>query len=287
LKQWLASTPAKRKPRKTVKKHDYLVRNAMFKLSAMGQKLVLFGFSMLPDLTPDFPMNDIEARKIKFSYSEFCDAIGIDINSGSTFEEVKDTINHMADANVFLPRRPGDTRPGFDRYNWFENVGWDNDITGGGYMVFTPTLLERMLEIKYFYAPVILKEVGELKGEYAIRQYEIARSHETEMGKYGNKEGEWSATFALSELRLLFGIEKGKYKQDRDFLKRAVINPSEEVNEAWFNFKIDHEKIKQGRSIVSVRMIYSKRTEKEIQMHKIQEIISDKNNKQEKKHHVG
>jgi hypothetical protein len=120
-----------------------------------------------------------------------------------------------------------------------------------------------------------LKEIGQLKGEYAIRQYEIAKSHESEMGKYGNKPGEWCTTFSLSELRLLFGIETQKYSRDRDFLKYAVINPTEEINESWFNFKIDHELIKQGKKILEVKLCYSQRTEKEISLHNCEQLLLD------------
>ncbi|MDR0909996.1 MAG: replication initiation protein [Spirochaetaceae bacterium] len=268
----LLKTSQRRKSKATVKKHDYLVRNAHFKLSAMGQKMVLYGFSLLPDLTPDFPLEKIEDRTVKFTFTDYCKALGNNPHEGKNLDDFQETLRGLLKTEVYLPDISKVNS--FKAYNWFSSVGYDDELKLG-YMVFTSELLSRLIEAKYFYTPLILKEIGKLKGEYAIRQYEIAKSHETEMGKYGNKEGQWTATFALSELRLLFGIEKQKYSRDRDFLKKAVINPADEINEAWFNFKIDHELIKQGKKILEVKLCYSQRTEKEISLHKCQQLLLD------------
>jgi plasmid replication initiation protein len=267
LHQWLndGSVPI-RKPH-TLKKHDYLVRNAHFKLSAMGQKLVIYAFSLLPPITDTSSVDD---RKVKFSYMDYCNAMGIE-KSGSHLVEFKTVLNEILDAKVFLPNLDGTGQ--FDKYNWFEAIGYDGDETGLAYAVFTDTLIQRMIEAKYFYTPLILQEIGHLKGEYTIRYYELGKSHESEAGKYGNPPGKWSITFALSELRLLFGIEAYKYKKNGDFLIKVVDTPTNEINEAYFNFTINPQRIKAGRTVVAVKLVYATKTAKQIEDDKYQRLL--------------
>jgi hypothetical protein len=256
IKEWLNDGAVPRKSRRTVKKHDYLVRNGRFKLSAMGQKIVIYGFSLLPPITDKFPDNE---RKVKFRYLDYCRTMGIE-KSGPHLAEFQGELANLLNVKVYLP---DSDKKKWEAYNWFEAVGYDNE-SGFAYMVYSSELIKRMLVADYFYSPLILKEIGKLKGEYAIRYYEWGRSHETEAGKYGNKHGKWKVTFALSELRLLLGIEAFKYKKTGDFLLNVVDNPAEEINESYFDFTVDPQRIKSGRSVVAVQLNYASRKQPEL-----------------------
>ncbi|MDR0908595.1 MAG: hypothetical protein LBM77_02405 [Spirochaetaceae bacterium] len=73
-REWLNNelTP-RQKAAKTLKGHQELVREAGYKMAAMGYKLTLYAFSLLPPITPQ---SDPKNRRIKFHYTDYCQASG-------------------------------------------------------------------------------------------------------------------------------------------------------------------------------------------------------------------
>jgi plasmid replication initiation protein len=249
LQSWL-DDGLPRKAKRIVKEHDSLVRVGRYSLSAMGQKLLIYGFSLLPDVRPGM---EKDQRAVKFSYTEFCRAMGIN-KGGSHLEEFVQGIDNLMRAVIYLPKTDNPLDTDINEYHWCTVVGYDKSETGYAYLVFSPDLINRLLDSKYFYTPLLLEEVGKLKGEYAIRHYENVRSHETLVGKYGNSKGKWKYEYSLIELRLIFGIESIKYQNNKDFFKRVVEGPVDELNKADFNFTAEVERIKNGRVLAGVRI---------------------------------
>lgn len=264
-RQWLDNSMSPVRKPKTVRENDYLVRNGHYELSAMANKLIIYAFSHLPQISEISSAKELKTRSVTFTYTDYCTAMGI-TPTGSHFEEFKKELQSILKASVCIPSPSGKS---FDSYNWFEEVGFDGDFTNLAYIAFSDTLVQRLIDVQnVFYAALDLKEVGALKSQYAIRFLQWARSHESEVGKYGNPPGIWSVSFALSELRLYFGIKEYQYKQNSNFLSKVIDLPAKEINEAFFNFTIDPKRIKTGRSVTGIQLVYEKRSRREREDHK-------------------
>jgi plasmid replication initiation protein len=53
-------------------------------------------------------------------------------------------------------------------------------------MTFSEHLAAFLAELKVAYTKIPLKEIGKLQSKYAIRLYEMAKSYESMVSKYGN-----------------------------------------------------------------------------------------------------
>ena len=72
-------------------------------------------------------------------------------------------------------------------------------------------------------------------------------------GKKGNRVGEWFFEYSVEGLRKILSIKDKEYQDVRNFHRRCIDLPLQEVNEKGLGFTIEVEKIKSGNKIVMYR----------------------------------
>jgi len=100
---------------------------------------------------------------------------------------------------------------------------------------------QKMSEGNFVYAELDLSIQKNLNGKHSLWLYELAMDYR----KIGKIE------FTIEELRYFSGIEDNQYKLTKDFLKKVIIEPIEEINNKT-DLNIKLTKNKQSRKISSV-----------------------------------
>ena len=117
---------------------------------------------------------------------------------------------------------------------------------------FNETLAEYILSEGSFFKKNLV-EISRLKSSYAITYYTIAKSWSGMAGKKGNRAGEWFFEYSIDGLRKVLSVKDTEYQDMRNFNRRCVDLPLEEVNKKSGDFTISAEKIKSGKKIVAYR----------------------------------
>jgi plasmid replication initiation protein len=114
-------------------------------------------------------------------------------------------------------------------------------------MTFSSELAEFLAAIKWMYAKINLKDLGELQSCYAIHLFEIAMSYRSLAGRGKNHSEAWYFERGFpDEVRYIMGVAKGTYK-DNHLLKQKVIEgPVREINAAGIGLEITPTTVKQG-----------------------------------------
>jgi plasmid replication initiation protein len=129
-----------------------------------------------------------------------------------------------------------------------------NKDTEQATMVFSSELAEFLTALKWMYSKIDLKDIGELKGRYALHLFEMAMSYRSLAGKDGNGRGEWYFERSFpEETRFIMGVGDGEHKDNRDLKKNVIDGPLKEINQANIGVKIVPTTVKQKRRIVAIR----------------------------------
>jgi plasmid replication initiation protein len=141
----------------------------------------------------------------------------------------------------------------WEAFTWFTMAKFD-EVTEQAYMTFSSELAEFLTVLKWMYARIDLKDLGELQSRYAVHLFEMAMSYKSLAGKKGNRGETWYFERGFpDEIRKVMGVAENAYK-DNHLLKQYVIEgPVREINEAGIGLKITPTTIKKGRRIVAVR----------------------------------
>jgi plasmid replication initiation protein len=214
-------------------------------LSATARKLTAMAMALLP--------TDLSSFTACFTFTDFCKAIGYG-DGGEQYKIFREAVRECLQSVISIETEPDKNgKKKWKEFTWFTVAEYD-EATGNAKMTFSSELAEFLAALKWMYARISLKDLGELQSRYAIHLFEIAMSYRSMAGKNGNR-GE---TFYFErgfpdEIRLVMGVKKDAYK-DNHLLKQKVIDrPVEEINKAGIGIAITPTTVKQGRRIVAIR----------------------------------
>jgi plasmid replication initiation protein len=195
---------------------------------------------------------DLSSRTASFTFGEFCRALGYE-KGGESYRLFVKAVDECMKCVISI--ETGKTIRGktaWEKYTWFSHSSYQEE-TGICTMTFALEFAEVMLELKRVYAKINLQDLGKLQSKYAIRYLEMAKSYESLAGKNGNRDGYWYFERTLPELRELFAITPEAYTETRDFRRKVIEKPVEELNKAGIGVAIKTTGIKQGRTLQGIR----------------------------------
>lgn len=237
-----------------VYKHNALIQNVRFDLSAMEQKIVLFLCSKIG--------RDTERLEwINFKIDDFCEIIGIDkdiMKSGNTMRSyVKNTVKAMADKSFWI-KGEGDT----DRLcRWIINadINWKNKVM---MIRLDEKLSPYLIQLQSNYFQYQLYWVLEAESKYTIPLYELFKSemwHKVKM------------LFEVEELKIKLCVDKKKsYAGNRtgNFIIKCIEPAIKEINELT-DIKVTYKKCKQGKTITHLQFLVRQKNSKEETLAKV------------------
>lgn len=221
---------------KTVTKSNDLIQKSRFSLSLQQQKVVLY---MISKIT----IHDEEFKLYEFSISEFCQVCGIDETNGKNYQNLKAAIKEIRDKSIWVAL--GDGRE--TTLSWIEKP-YINPGKGTIQIRLDRDMMPFLLQLKQNFTQYELIWTLHFKSKYSIRLYELVKSvHYHELEVYKKR-------YPVDELKKLLDGEK--YKEYRDFKRRALVPAIDEINK-YSDKNISFEEVNRGRKVVAVELSIS------------------------------
>ena len=228
-----------------VVKSNELIRKTRYDLTTQQQKIVLYAISKIK------PDDDISQR-YEFSLHDLCNACGIrlDESGGYYYKSLKDDIEKLT-SRQWLTLPDGTMK----------TISWIGDaiiipLSDTIYIKFNENLQPYLFDLREKYTQYRLQNVLVFRGKYAIRMYEILRSHTTQHAIEEDEEKEVDLT--LEQLRYLLAVDS--YPRWADF-RRFVIDPAiREINERSEELHIEYFPMKGDgkRSIEKINFVITR-----------------------------
>lgn len=218
-----------------VVKHNAIVQNSRFDLSATEQKTINFLISLVK---PKQNENDIQPIEYEFEIQDYCKVCGIDYKTGENYKMVRNTLKSLV-SKVVVVTLPDGTETSV---NWI-NKFWSNKGSGKAKIRFDEDLAPYIFELRENTTRFELLNILPMKSKYSVRMYEICRSYCYQK----------SHTFDLVELRKMLEIPENELTRYPDFRRRVLEKSQEEINR-YSDLNIYFEPIKKGRSMVKIQI---------------------------------
>jgi plasmid replication initiation protein len=227
-----------------VLQHNVISRSA-HGLSATAKKLTAMAMALLPP--------DLSSLTAAFTFPEFCKALGMPIG-GEQYEIFKKAVDESMESVITIETEPDDKgKKDWKKVTWF-TVATFSEKTGKATMTFSSELAEFLAALKWMYAKINLKDLGELQSRYAVHLFEIAMSYRSLAGQRGNRGETWYFERGFpDELRHIMGVAKTAYKDNYELKRYVIEKPVKEINKAGIGLEITPVTVKQGRRIVAIR----------------------------------
>jgi hypothetical protein len=226
-----------------VLQHNGISRGA-HTLSATAQKLAAMAMALLPP--------DLSSLTAAFTFPDFCKALGMPIG-GETYEIFKAAVDECMESVITLETKPDEKgKKNWKKFTWFTVLTF-SEKTSKATMTFSSELAEFLAAIKWLYAKINLKDLGELQSRYSIHLFEIAMSYRSLAGKNGNRGETWYFERGFpDEIRKIMGVAEDDYKNNYELKRNVIERPIREINEAGIGLEITPVTVKQGRRIVAI-----------------------------------
>jgi len=220
-------------------KSNEIIQKGRYNLSTTQQKIILYAISKLRK-------NDDPDKLYEISIEELCRICGFDIDSGGVYySKIKQDMRKLTTPVwVQFPDNSEWT------VSWFSSVGIV-PLSGTVYVRFHEKVRDHLFDLQERYTQYHLSEVLVFKNKYAIRLFEILRSHFTqdELNNGVEKEVVLSVEQLRNQLCLTAYSAFGEL--ERNVIKKAI----DEINQYAEQMNISYEKIKSGAKIDKIRFI--------------------------------
>lgn len=218
--------------RQLVAKSNQLIQKARYDLSPNAQKIVLYCISKIK------PTDDINTEYC-INIRDLCNCLGLNMKDCEYYGYIKGIFLDLCQRQwAILPDGSICT------------ISWIGDVKipkneSNVFIKFNSNLQPYLYELQTKYTTYELQNVLVLKGKYAIRLYEILRSHTTakQLGHFISAEAEYS----IEQLRELLMVEG--YKRWSDFESKVISPAIKEINTYSTDIAISYEPIRQGRKM--------------------------------------
>jgi plasmid replication initiation protein len=227
-----------------VLQHNAISRSA-HNLSATAKKLTAMAMALLPA--------DLSSLTAEFTFSQFCTALGLPIG-GKTYSIFRAAVRECLQCVISIETDPDKKgKKEWKEFTWF-TVSTFSEKTGKATMTFSGELADFLRAFKWVYTKISLPDLGCLHSRYAIRLFELVMSSAFLQGKQGNADKTWYFQASVPDYRIMLGVPEEAYQETHLFKQKVIEGPVKEINEAGIGVAITPEGVKQGRSLVAIRL---------------------------------
>lgn len=208
-----------------IKSND-LIQRSRFSLSTQQQKIILYLISKIKPFEEPHPY--------VFRIKDFCRVCGLDDTQGYYYRTLKDELKKLRDKSVWIKLPNGDEVTA----GWLSKVKI-SQATGNVYIDFDVDMLPFLFGLKEQFTRYSLEYVLAMRSKYAIRLYELIKSHEWQ-GK----------TFkTLEDLKIR--MDALNYDRWQDFRRYALEPAVEEINK-YSDIFVSWNELKEGRKVARI-----------------------------------
>lgn len=227
-----------------VLQHNAISRSA-HNLSATAKKLTAMAMSLLPA--------NLSTLTAAFTFAQFCTALGLPIG-GKTYKIFRAAVRECMQCVISIETDPDKKgKKEWKEFTWF-TVSTFSEKTGKATMTFSAELADFLRAFKWVYTKINLPDLGGLHSRYAIRLFELVMSSAFLKGKQGNAATTWYFQASVIDYRVMLGVPEDAYPETHVFKQKVIEGPVQEINEAGIGVAITPEGVKQGRSLVAIRL---------------------------------
>ena len=193
-----------------VRKANELIQKSRFSLSLQQQKIILY---LISKIQP----TDTEFHEYTFEIKAFCEACGIEYDSGALYSEIKEAVKNIADKSLWVKMPDGRET----LLRWIEKASIE---AGTGILTIRldNDMKPYLLQLNKNYTTYDLIYTLTFKSKYSVRLYELIKSiHFDESQPYAR-------TYSVDELKKLLSAET--YKTYSHFKEKALDPAINEIN---------------------------------------------------------
>lgn len=225
------------------------ISNSMYYCSAIERKLIAVAISRMEKGYSYFNGERFATFGIKMTVKEILAILGKRAKSGAEYKIIKNAVKTLIQRQIEIK-----TPTGYQFFNWFL-AGNYNTKTNTVELAFSPYVAMTILDKTKGYSKLDFIILGNLKSQYSIGFYELAKSYEGFKGKDGNKKNQWFFEMSVEEVRRKFQIKDEEYSETKNLIQWVIKKPIEELNKINTFFNIEIIKIKQGNKTVGFKFL--------------------------------
>lgn len=249
-----------REDNQLITKSNILIQQSIDELEKRELYLMAVILSEFKALNPDArSLADVKYKTVTLTVTEFLNYLDLDVDSGSNIEECKRIIAHFQDRAFYTwcDDKFAHRTPMFDVISIPKH--WVDDSIDKRDKVYQInfTLKDCFIEhiaVNEKYTTLFRKSILSLKSAPSIKLYQLLKS-------YGNKN--FDTTIPVSELRLKLGMTSKAYNVFKDFYKRGIEKPIEEINKhTEINVSVKKNQSKKDKRVVESLSFHIKNAEK-------------------------
>lgn len=211
---------------KVIKSND-IIQKSRFRLSLQEQKIILY---LISKIKPE----DIEFKEHIFEIRDFCRVCGIEPNSGSTYEYIKNTLKDLRDKSIWVELESGIETT----LAWIDKVSMIKD-SGKVIIKIDNDMKPYLLQMQKCFTSYELLYILAMKSQYSIRLYELLKSYEFKHKIISD----------IDDLKKMLFAEK--YNRFPDFQRKVLDISMREINDLS-DLIVTYEPIKDGRRYAKI-----------------------------------
>jgi plasmid replication initiation protein len=221
-----------------VRKANELIQKSRFSLSLQQQKIILY---LISKIQP----TDTEFHEYKFEIKSFCEACGIEYDSGALYSEIKEAVKNISDKSLWVKMPDGRET----LLRWIEKASIE---AGTGILTIRldNDMKPYLLQLNKNYTTYDLIYTLTFKSKYSVRLYELIKSiHYDESEPY-------SKTYSVDELKKLLSAETYKtYSHFKQFALDPAINEINAISDKTVSYEVAE---KSGKKITHLTLHIAK-----------------------------
>jgi len=210
-----------------VVKANELIQKSRFTLKVQEQKIILY---LISKIKPE----DMELKEHSFEIRDFCTICGLDIEGGSTYAYIKQTLKDLRDKSIWITLADGSETT----LSWFDYITIKKN-TGVVLIKISDRMKPYLIQLKQQYTQYELLYILAMKSQYSLRLYEILKSYENFHKKI----------FEIDDLKKKLSAEH--YTLFADFQRNVIDIAIREINDLS-DINVSYKIIKESRRFTKI-----------------------------------
>ncbi|MDR0819048.1 MAG: replication initiation protein [Oscillospiraceae bacterium] len=234
-----------------VVKSNALIQRAKFNLTMMEQRIVVF---LISKIKP----GDTGLEQYYFSFKEFCNVCGIELDAGNTYDYLRDALKHLSDKSIWIDAewdRDGKHYTGQTLVRWVNDIEV-SEVSSAVWIEFHKKMLPYLFQLRDKFTQYQLRNVLAMNSTYAAALYELLKSYEYL---------ERPIDFSLEELKFMLGADDVKsYDMYNNFKRKVIDKAVSEIN-TYSDLNVEYKPMKRGKKVTRIIFAFRRKDSAEEQ----------------------
>jgi plasmid replication initiation protein len=216
------------------------------------QRILIF---LISNIKP----NDSGLDRYYFSFKEFCDVCGIELE-GDTYSYLKDTLKRLSDKSIWIDAEwnyGGKHYAGQNLVRWINSVK-ASEMSSAVWIKFHDEMLPYLFQLRTQFTQYQLRNVLAMNSTYAAALYELLKSYE-----YLQRP----IDFSLGELKFMLGADEIKSYEVYNCFRQKVLDIAMREINTYSDLSVTYKPLKDGRKVARIIFAFQKKRD-ENELHK-------------------